>query len=190
LKLLYWMSHKKMLYICYCSDHSSTRPIKVYAKLTEIIPEGKKLRGKGKRLGTHISRISLSWCHNIHICCVPLSSSLPHPILIFVTLVLIKLLANAYIGIPLRAILYLSLFSSMCSFRANRYHYHLSTYRALLPVSFFHYRTRRRIRNIWCTSDYVMGFGGTEQSGGPRIPQRYPDVISESSLLPPSVISK
>jgi hypothetical protein len=93
----------------------------------------------------------------------------PHPILIFVTLVLIKLLADAYVGTLLRAILYLSLFSSMCSFRGNRYHYHLSTYRAPLPVSFLQYRTRRRRRNIWCISDDIMGFGGIEQSGGSKI---------------------
>jgi hypothetical protein len=73
------MSHKKRLYICYCSDKSSTSPIKVYAKLREIIFEGKKIRGEGKRLGTHImSCIYLSLAVIVRICCVPLSSSLPH----------------------------------------------------------------------------------------------------------------
>ena len=91
------------------------------------MPEGTKLGGEGKRLGTLIYHVYDSLGAIIYICCVPLSSSLPHPILIFVTLVLIKLLADAYVGTLLRAILYLSLFSSMCSFRGNRYHYHLST---------------------------------------------------------------
>jgi hypothetical protein len=45
--------------------------------LREIISEGKKLRGEGKRPGTHISCISLSWCHSMHMLCAPpyLSSS-------------------------------------------------------------------------------------------------------------------
>jgi hypothetical protein len=48
------MYHKTRLYLHCCYDNSGMNPIKVYAALREIIPEGKKLRGEGKRLGTHI----------------------------------------------------------------------------------------------------------------------------------------
>src|SRR5919112_101755 len=45
----------------------------------EIIPEGMKLRGEGKRQGTDISCVYLSLgCHSMHVCYVSLSSSLPH----------------------------------------------------------------------------------------------------------------
>ena len=81
LKLLYWISHKNRLYICCCSDKSNTSPIKVYAILREIIPEGKKHRGEGKRQGAHIPCMyifSLGAIVYAYMLCVPLSSSLPH----------------------------------------------------------------------------------------------------------------
>ena len=48
------MYHKRRLYLRRYYDNSGMNPIKVYAALREIIPESKKLRGEGKRLGTHI----------------------------------------------------------------------------------------------------------------------------------------
>jgi hypothetical protein len=91
------MSHKKRLYICCCSDKSSTSPIKVYAKLREIISEGKKLEERG-RDWAHIYHAYLSLVAIVCICCVPLSSSLTHPILILITLASIRSLDDAYVG--------------------------------------------------------------------------------------------
>ncbi len=48
------MYHKTSLYLRCCYDNSGMNPIKVYAALREIIAKCKKLRGEGKRLGTHI----------------------------------------------------------------------------------------------------------------------------------------
>ena len=129
------MSHKKRLYICCCSDKSSTSPIKIYVKLREIISEGKKLRGEGKRPGTLImSCISLlvPWYTYVVWSSLALSSS--NPELYYIAL--IRSLDDAYVGNTTGSNPFpLYLFSSTCSFKGSR-NDHRSTYRTLLQISF------------------------------------------------------
>jgi hypothetical protein len=82
--------------------------------LREIILKVRNLEERG-RDRAHIYHAYLSLVAIVCICCVPLSSSLPHPILILIPLALIRSLDDAYVGIQLGVILYLLVFFLACA---------------------------------------------------------------------------
>jgi hypothetical protein len=85
---------------------------------------------------------------------VPLSSSLPHPVLMFITLALIRSLDDVYAGILVGAILYLLVFFLACTaLEAIDIKSSFNLQGTIIDQFFYDItrrrrRRRRRIRNI------------------------------------------